>query len=774
MSEHHHRSTFSTSKKPFKGKSKGKLKRLNKGKVEARTSIKSSQVGLVRGQRLNRNKMLLQQKRQDVIAAKRLGKAGQPPKIVAVVALDDDVDLQAIRQIVQTNTKDSSMEGSHESAFCVLSEVDKNKQKILFFNTPRDPLALMDIAAAADVILLVASPGDCSEGVGLCVDDMGYHFTRLLKSQGYSCVMGAYQGLSRVPAKKHKDMKNLFSRFFETNFEDNPRVLPLETEADAKSLLRWIGNVKLKEPSIRTNRTYMLAEAVKFTANPDNPQLGTLEMAGFARGYNFNVNHLVHIAGYDDYQLAQIEELMDSRDIKSKKAMDNVSWNRQLTAMADPSKARDTTPLNPLDLLTNEQSIITEEEMRQAEEEGKAEQEKTKRKEKEQATGVSEYQQVWNEIVSSEDEDDEDEDDEKNATMGSKEEEEESKEDEGKTVRFADSVTMSETADPESRKKLERDEINHPDEVETPREGRASERFARYRGLKSFKHSVWDKLESLPVEFGHINDFEDFNITRNSIVQMDLESATAPAGNRMILHARNVSLAHFTEMTQSQRPVVVWSLFEHEQKVSICHFQIRRNPEYEEVVKGKDLMMFQVGFRRFCARPIYTQHNTNADKHMVERYFHQGRFSVASVYCRIQFPPSPVLMFLPPTGATPGRCPQIPSAATTLVANGSLLSVDPSRLLIKRIILTGYPAGTNKKAGIIRQMFWNPDDIRWFKPVEIWTKYGHVGHIKEPRGTKGYMKCIFSGFIKSNDTVCMSLYKRQFPVFDKADRKSVV
>ena len=26
------------------------------------------------------------------------------------------------------------------------------------------------------------------------------------------------------------------------------------------------------------------------------------------------------------------------------------------------------------------------------------------------------------------------------------------------------------------------------------------------------------------------------------------------------------------------------------------------------------------------------------------------------------------------------------------------------------------------------------DDITWFKPVELWTKYGRRGHIKEPLG----------------------------------------
>ena len=104
---------------------------------------------------------------------------------------------------------------------------------------------------------------------------------------------------------------------------------------------------------------------------------------------------------------------------------------------------------------------------------------------------------------------------------------------------------------------------------------------------------------------------------------------------------------------------------------------------------------------------------------------------------------------------------------------GTLLPPDPTRILAKRIILTGHPYRVHKKTATIRYMFFDPSDVSFFAPVQLHTKHGRVGHIKESLGTHGYFKAHFDGPVSQVDTVCLSLYKRVFPRWAEVWRKGM-
>ena len=59
---------------------------------------------------------------------------------------------------------------------------------------------------------------------------------------------------------------------------------------------------------------------------------------------------------------------------------------------------------------------------------------------------------------------------------------------------------MKET-DLEQRK---REEMDHPDEVDTPLDMFAKDKFFKYRGIKSLRNCDWDPYQMLPKEYSKI------------------------------------------------------------------------------------------------------------------------------------------------------------------------------------------------------------------------------------------------------------------------------
>jgi len=159
------------------------------------------------------------------------------------------------------------------------------------------------------------------------------------------------------------------------------------------------------------------------------------------------------------------------------------------------------------------------------------------------------------------------------------------------------------------------------------------------------------------------------------------------------------------------------------------------------------------GFRRFLSKPIYS-FDLHCDKFKYEKSLIKDKFYFATIYSQMIYPNTSVMMFKPDLTK---------NCELRLIAKGTVAEENCNKIILKKIVLTGYPLKIQKKKAVVRYMFFTPEDVNYFKPIELSTKNGLRGHIKESLGTHGFMKCFFNDFIKSHDTICMTLYKRVFP-----------
>lgn len=282
-------------------------------------------------------------------------------------------------------------------------------------------------------------------------------------------------------------------------------------------------------------------------------------------------------------------------------------------------------------------------------------------------------------------------------------------------------------------------------------------------------------------------------------------------------------------------PLTVFSLHRHEGKTSVLHFSLQRTDTYCEPIASKEQLEFHVGGHRvFDARPVFSAGGagtiSGSTRGKADRFFLGDRVVTATCYGPITYSPCPALVFkrirldddvakrgslevtaraiarsvgknygdsedgetaLAVAGAASASTPassaklypspdrlNVSEACSlkyrlVLVATGSIMGADPDRLIIKRTVLTGYPTRIKVRSATIKFMFFSPEDVEYWKPVEMYSKHGLAGTILEPLGTHGLMKCHFDKPMKQHDTVCMPLYKRVFPRWGDCYRKAL-
>jgi len=563
-----------------------------------------------------------------------------------------------------------------------------------------------------------------------------------------------------------------------------PRCAPSDPGQSAAEFVRQLSEMRLAPPVWRTLRPYVLAESARYEPGPAGPDgapgPGTLVVSGHVRGGPpLSANQLAYLPGIGEFQFERIDAAPAAGGrrggggdvMEADGGAGGGGGGGGVLSVPDAEARESLQRYNVADVMANEQTWPTDAEMEEAAAEGGAR--AARRKLLRRPRGWSDYQAAWIPEAEEEEEDepesaeemgDAEADEEAEEDAAAEEEEEEEEEDGwlGEEEVTQEQALEAARHDSERRLALRRaadavalqEDDDFPDEVDVPLDSAAAVRFARYRGLKSFRASPWDPYESLPASYARLFAFQSFARTRRrALAAAAAARGAAPHGARVEARLAGVppaaAAAALRRAPEEGCALVLLGLLAHEAKLSVLHCGVSKALAYAPPLRSKASLELHAGFRRIGPACTLFSGDGTGDKHKLERFLRPRAPAVATLFGPITYGPAPALLFDPASGQ--------------LAASGTLRPCAPERVILKRAVITGFPAKVNKRKAIVRFMFHGPEDVRYFKPLELWTKDGRHGKIREPVGTHGSMKVAFDGVVQQRDTVCASLYKRVFP-----------
>ena len=784
---HHHRNTTKVSHKPFKSRhaTKSLIKEIAKGKIEGtekRGSRKTPhQQVMSKFDRKNHAKQMRQIKhQQNQKSASVFAGQNGAPRVIALIPLCEGLDaVAAVHKLNQAVDAESiwPLEGHMKV------RVDRFKQNLVYLPVERDLLTALEACRCADFVIFLLSP---TEEAGV----EGEQMLKAIEGQGVSNVLTMVQNLNSIESPKTRSQVASSLKTYITHFfPSQEKVLSLDSESECANAVRSLCTTTPRGIKWREDRSWMLAESVQWPKSVDvDATHGKVVITGVVRGRSLKANRLVQVGDWGNFQIEKITDatLPTSRkrkademaidEAKEEEILEEPDAEQDDLAELAPYEAvmEDADSLSITEAPTERRGVLLDDHHYFSDDETHLP-EPPKRLPK----GTSSYQSAWflgDMSDSGSDYEDED-DNEGDVGMESpalpqdglegldqatqKEFTEGGPSEYPQSEMFLDAAPDDEAAQiaeyRASRKNEAEEDLEFPDEIELHPNVLARERLARYRGLKSLKTSHWETSEDRayePEDWNRLLKVPNYKMAKKQ-ADNDALVGGIQAGKRVNVYLRDVPLS-LQEIQNPGKPLAMYSLLRHEQKRTVINFSMTLSSEYSSPLKSKEELVMLCGPRRFIINPLFSQLGvTPNDVHKFQRYLHPGQTAVASFIGPLTWGSVPTLFFQ--------ASPSTPGTPLKLIGTGTSLPPSTNRVIAKRIILTGHPYKIHKKIVTVRYMFFNKEDVNWFKALQLWTKRGRSGFIKESLGTHGYFKATFDGRINPQDAVGVSLYKRVWP-----------
>ncbi|XP_057332319.1 ribosome biogenesis protein BMS1 homolog [Microplitis mediator] len=204
-------------------------------------------------------------------------------------------------------------------------------------------------------------------------------------------------------------------------------------------------------------------------------------------------------------------------------------------------------------------------------------------------------------------------------------------------------------------------------------------------------------------------------------------------------------------------PLILGGLLHGEENIGFVQTKLKKHRWYSKILKTRDPVILSVGWRRFQTLPIYSKLEDNMRHRML-------KYTPEHVACMGHFwgPITPQGTGVLAVQDVATRIPGFRIAAT-----GSVVELDKSTRVVKKLKLTGEPRKIFKKTAFIQGMFNSSLEVARFEGAKVKTVSGIRGQIKKAvSDPPGCFRATFEDKIQLSDIVfCRTWFKVDVPKF---------